>query len=232
MDLSDYHRLSTTELVARCAEQNRLFYQRRHNNQQFCMELFRRAIVKREDYAWTALVVQYRPQVERWILREGTTGAHIVEEIVADAITRFWRAYTPNDFLRARGLSDVLSYWRDCARSALIDWQRRHQRTDLALDDLDDQSVLASQDDLEAERVAQHELRVDLWRLVLAHCQDEDDVFLVQRVFLEGLKPRHVYSQNLDRFARQELVYQRLRNLKDRLRRDPELESLLQEYLR
>lgn len=232
MDLSAYHRLSTTELVAQCAEQNRLFYQRQGNDQQFCLELFRRAIVKREDLAWTALVTQYRPQVERWIVREGSISVQILEELVADAIMRFWRAYTPNDFLRARGLSDVLGYWRDCAHSAVVDWQRRQRRETFLLDDLDDIPSPNGESDRWADTLAQQELRAELWRLILAHCQDEDDVLLIHRVFMEGHKPRHVFAQNPHRFVRQEVVYQRLRNLKDRLRRDSQFEALLQDYLR
>lgn len=231
MDFRDIQHLDTTGLIARCAEQNRSFYHRQANDERFCLELFRRAIVKREDAAWTAIVAQYRPQVERWIQRMGSVDVQLAEELTADAIMRFWRAYTPNDLFRARGLSDILGYWRDCARSAVLDWRRRTRREALSLDDLDGFTSPNKAGNPWEDRLAQQEIRAQLWHLVLEHCQDEDDLLLTRRVFVEGLKPREVFAQAPQRFTRQEEVYQKLRNLKDRLRRDPQVETLLRDYL-
>lgn len=207
MDFDDVHQRGTAWLIARCAEQNRLFYQRQAHEERFCLELFRRAIVKREDAAWTAIVTQYRPQVERWILRMGSVDEPTLDELAADAIMRFWRAYTPNDLLRARSLSDVLGYWRDCARSAMLDRQRRQRREALPLDDLDGFSLTSEPTDRWENRLAHREMQLEVWRLVLEHCQDEGDVLLTRRVFVEGCKPREVFAQMPRLFARQEDVY-------------------------
>ncbi len=230
MDTQSARLLDTPSLAAECAEQTARFYQRQVSNPDFCFELFRRAILKREPTAWDALIAQYRPQIERWIRRVGPTDAETIEDLTQDAITRFLRAYGAEDLARASSLAAVLRYWQDCARSAVLDWQRKRPWVVSSLDSDEDArlDIVRSHENVEGQ-VARHEAGQRLWQLVRQHCQDETDVLLAHRVFVEGYRPREVYAENTPRFATQTEVYQRLRNLKDRLRRDPAVQSLREE---
>jgi DNA-directed RNA polymerase specialized sigma24 family protein len=182
--------------------------------------------------AWTTLLTVYQPQVERWVRQICGPATVDIEDLVQDSITRFWRAYTAADLARARGLADVLSYWRDCVRSAALDQRRRH-RINSVPEELADSYAAprsASADGV-ANRVVHAAGQAQLWGCVARHCQDEADLLLAHRVFVEGRRPREVFIENPQWYARQVEVYQRLRNLKDRLRRDPEFESLLRSCL-
>ena len=185
------------ELSGRCAEQTARYYRQQGSDESFCLELFRRAIVCRDSTAWTTLLTIYQPQVERWVRQICERTTVDLEDLVQDSITRFWRAYTAADFARARGLADVLSYWRDCARSAVLDQQRR-RRINSVPEELADSYAAprgASTDGI-ADRVVHATARAQLWERVARHCQDEADLLLAHRVFVEGRRPREVFIEN------------------------------------
>jgi DNA-directed RNA polymerase specialized sigma24 family protein len=233
MTTSSVRHLNIQALAAQCAAQTELFYRRLASNPDFCFELFRRAILRRDQAAWDALVAQYQPQIERWVRRTGPNDPEIVADLAQDAITRFWRAYGADDLARAGRLAEVLRYWQDCARSAVLDWQRKRQFAAISLEEAGrgDSAVAARHGEIEGQ-VMRRELGRRLWLLVRQHCQDEADLVLAHQVFVEGCKPREVYAENSQWFATQAEVYQRLRNLKDRLRRDLVVQSLLDELIR
>lgn len=59
--------LSVTELAHRCSEETNKFLNQKISNDRFCLELFRRAIIKRDDFAWTSIYQQYAPLVLTWV---------------------------------------------------------------------------------------------------------------------------------------------------------------------
>jgi len=215
-------------LAARCAAETGHYYQRLDSDPRFCFELFRRAILAGSAPAWDALMAAYRPQIERWIRQMGVLDTRKIEDLTQEAALRFWRAYGAASFAHARGLADVLAYLRDCTRAAVLDDRRRpdpaSQLTPL------DEGIPAAPAPTERE-LAQEGPRLALWRCVSGHCHDEADRLLARCIFVEGCRPKEVYIENPQWFARQAEVYQRLRNLKDRLRRDPLFKTLLQECL-
>lgn len=217
-------------LRADCAEQMARFRLERANDPTPCLILFRKAIMHRDPVAWEALIAIYRPQIERWIRRRGfSVDANLLDELVQEAMVRFWRAFTPEQFVRSRSLAEVLSYWQDCATCAYLDWLRRSRNAPDALDDADGAPhPKATLSDTLPRGLVQVEARNRLWELVARQCQDEADRVLAHRIFVEGQRPRDVLQENPNHFAGINQVYQRLRNLKDRLRRTPELLELLE----
>jgi RNA polymerase sigma factor (sigma-70 family) len=231
MSTHSIRHLKTVAIAERCAEETARFYQRKSSSDLFCYELFRRAILKRESAAWEALVKQYRPQIRRWIRRAGSPDEDSLEDLTQDAILRFWRAYNSDQFAQAGSLSEILRYWQDCARSALLDWSRRERHKVLLFDSHENLPHFLSAGDRPEVHMALREARLKLWELVRHHCKDEVDMLLAQRVFVEGCKPRQVHSECPQWFVRRTDLYQRLRNLKDRLRRDPLVQKLLRDCL-
>lgn len=219
--------LDTETLAARCAEQTALFYQRKSSDELFCYELFRRAILKRDSAAWEALVQQYHPQIERWIQRTGSPDADTLHDLTQDAIVRFWRAYTADQFAKARSLAEILRYWQDCARSAYLDARRKDRAQVVSFDPIGSVAPASPRMERLEDRIALRQARQQLWERVRHHCQDEADRLLAQRIFIEGCKPAQVYREYPQWFVRPTDMYQRLRNLKDRLRRDPLIQQLL-----
>ncbi len=122
-----------------CLAQMERFRQERANDPTPCLSLFRKAILHRDHLAWEALVEVYQPHVRRWVRRRGfAADANLVDELVQEALFRFWRAYTPAQFARARSLAEILHYWRDCATSACLDWLRRDRNSPDSLDETGD----------------------------------------------------------------------------------------------
>lgn len=219
-------------LRADCAAQMERFRQEHANTPTPCLMLFRKAILQRDPIAWEALVAVYRPYVQRWIRRRGfATDATLVDELVQEALVRFWRAFTPEQLVRARSLGAILRYWQDCANSVCLDWLRRGRNVPDALEEADGGPIPKAliTDTLQRDLV-QAEARDRLWQMVAEQCQDEADRIVAHRCFVEGQKPRDVLRENPDHLESIEQVYKRLRNLKDRLRRTPEILELLEIY--
>ena len=217
-------------LRADCAAQMERFRQEHSNDPTPCLLLFRKAILHRDPAAWEALVAVYRPHVQRWIRRRGFgADTNLLDELVQEALVRFWRAYTPEQLARARSLADILHYWQDCATSACFDWLRRNRNAPASLEEVDDQPIpeVLVPDALQ-HNLVWTETRARLWQLVARQCQDEADWIVAHRIFVEGQKPRDVLRENPDHFQNIDQVYKRLRNLKDRLRRTPNLLDLLE----
>jgi DNA-directed RNA polymerase specialized sigma24 family protein len=218
-------------LQADCVEQMERFRQEHTNDPTPCLLLFRKAILHRDPCAWEALVVVYRPHIQRWIRKRGFSAdtSHL-DELVQEAIVRFWRAYSPKQLAQARSLAETLRYWQDCAGSAYLDWVRRHCGDPASLD-TEERGIVSVRptEDLPQTTLTHGEARAHLWRVVNAQCLDEVDRRLVHAVFVEGLRPRQVFLENRGLFSSVNDVYKRLRNIKDRLRRTPNLRELLED---
>jgi DNA-directed RNA polymerase specialized sigma24 family protein len=217
-------------LQANCSAQMERFRQERTNDPTPCLLLFRKAIMHRDPAAWEALVAVYRPYVQRWIRRRGfSADANLVDELAQEALVRFWRAYTPEQFAHARSLADILRYWQDCATCAYLDWLRRGRNAPQPLEEVDGSTVpKALVTDALQENLVRTEARGRLWQVVAEQCQDEADRILAHRIFVEGQKPRDLLREYPDQFESIDQAYKRLRNLKDRLRRTPGLLELLE----
>lgn len=213
-----------------CQEQMAQFRSTGSNNPASCLEIFRRAILRRDPTAWEALVAIYTPFVERWICRRGfSAGPDHLEELVQQALVRFWRAYTPEQFARAHSLGEILRYWQDCAITTYLDWLRRTRKPVISFEETDGRPAPGMRVDRALhDDVVRTEARARLWLIVKRQCQDEIDEHIAHRVFVEGRKPRDVLRENPDRLEDVTQVYRRLRNLKDRLRRTPDLAELLE----
>src|SRR5690242_1710727 len=98
--------LTVTELAQRCGEETNRYLRRETYAERFCLELFRRAIVQRDDAAWAAVYDQYAAAVRRWL----RTQPDQEEEGVVIAFERFWRAVDATKFATFTSLSGVLQY--------------------------------------------------------------------------------------------------------------------------
>lgn len=219
-------------LQSDCAAQMERFRQERTNDPTPCLLLFRKAIMHRDPLAWEALVSIYRPHVQRWVRGRGfTADVNLQDELVQEALIRFWRAYTPQQLARAHSLAEILRYWQDCTASACFDWLRRSRNAPDSFEAADDDPVSETRvTDALQKNLERSEARGQLWQVVAELCQDETDRLIVHRIFVEGQKPRDLLQEQPDRFESIKHIYKRLRNLKDRLRRNPNLLELLEAW--
>jgi DNA-directed RNA polymerase specialized sigma24 family protein len=205
------------ELAARCSQETAQSRQRQLADDRYCFELFRRAIVLREDVAWNALMAQYGRLVRSWLDVRGPDA----EALVNDTFARFWQQISPDRFQHGfHHLGGVLGYLRKCARSAAIArWRQEKQQEKLAMLLRDRHKGSSERDPLldfnAPELVAYVKARLD-----------EREWRVIELSIIYGLKPRQIHAQHPDEFTSpHEVSHIKERGL-ERLRRDPYLRRL------
>src|SRR4051794_29908018 len=89
-------------------------------------ELFRRAIVGRDDDAWAEIYTCYRPLLLAWARQNSVRvpSADLCEDLADRALSRAWSALTPAHFDQFPSLATLLGYLRTCVGATAIDAAR------------------------------------------------------------------------------------------------------------
>lgn len=199
------------EIVEKCQHRSRDLA-----HEPFCLELFRRAIVEKDQGAWVYVHEQYFRLVYYWISRLDVPDAFLIEDLVQEAFLAFWRAYTPDKLVQAQGLGSVLAYLKDCAVSTVVQARRTAQKQRHEEDAWEKWWVRREPDKQTPDGD-------QVWQRIAERCQSEQELLVAQLSYLWGLKPRQIITQYPDRFSDVQEVYRLQRNLLERLRRDPVL---------
>ncbi|EFO79155.1 hypothetical protein OSCT_2988 [Oscillochloris trichoides DG-6] len=222
----DLSRMDLGALMRHCAVESRLFYDHQEYDPRFAYELFRRALVERNEDAWEQIYQHYFQLVEHWVRRTGafTVSGETSDFFVSAAFTRFWRAIPAERFGSFPTLASLLNYLRRCASCVVIDSARAQSYADI----LPEESInwnnqkFAHADEEATERVS----RVEFWKLVDGLLQNEAERVIVRCSFLLGMKPGDIFAERSDLFTDITEVYAIKRNILVRLRRNPELQGL------
>ncbi|HNS00855.1 MAG TPA: sigma-70 family RNA polymerase sigma factor [Anaerolineae bacterium] len=226
--------LSVVGLSRRCAQETTAFFQRQPYDPAFCYELFRRALLERNQRAYECLYSQYQPLVAGWVEHHpGFPGAgEEVQYFVNRAFEKLWHALTPEKFSRFADLKALLSYLKLCAHSVVIDHARARQHL-LLLDEEPSDAVLggyAARGDVAEETIEQTQQQ-EFWRLINQRLVDEKEQAVVVGSFVLAMKPAELQVRYPHLFSDVREVYRTKQNVLDRLRRDPELRALRADYV-
>ncbi|CAN5778996.1 sigma-70 family RNA polymerase sigma factor [soil metagenome] len=210
-----------------------------NSHEPFCFELFRRAIVEKSEQCWAALYQQYKNLVYSWIIQFAKTTNQIgdisSEEMVLDAFTAFWRAFTTEKLNNADRLASILAYLKSCAVTSVLQARRKAEniRVEMAWDEeLVEHKTVAIQAKTGAEFTVLHQLSADrLWSIVDHCCHDEKDRIVARLSLVANLKPRLILEHHPELFTDVAEIYALSRNLKNRLGRDETLRSLWGEFI-
>ena len=209
------------QLAARCRNT-----QSDGSHEPFCFELFRRAVIEGCSLSWYSIHNCYYALVRYWISQRYNFGPDTTDDLVQDAFSAFWRFYTRDKLARANGLGDVLAYLKSCAASAAAQAGRQARKAPIQTEwdnHTVDQYTHASSSEVAAlANVGAHEL----WNSVRACCNDERDHLVARLLLVAGLKPRHVAERHPDLFPDASDVHRIKRNLVDRLRRNPVVQQM------
>jgi hypothetical protein len=219
---ADLKRLTLAGVAHHCAEESEHFFQHQSHDPRYCFELFCRAILQRDNHAWTLIYTQYTPLVSSWVRRH--PAFELADEeapyFVNRAFEKMWSALTPEKFSSSfTDLASLLRYLQMCVHSAIVDFGRAKEQAKLIV------AVNAitlppatgpSIEDLVLSRAA----REELWRWLNNHLKDEKEQRVIFGVFILGLKPRELVSQFKGIFRDVNEVYQVKENVMARLRRD------------
>jgi hypothetical protein len=187
-------------------------------------ELFRHAIVERDEQAWARIHDRYRTLLIGWARRSAALmPVHENFGDIADqALMRAWLALTPARFERFSGLPALLGYLRSCVATVLIDMARTEQARERML------KRLACGGQPSPEEIVLNTIDSrELWALVARHVGSAQDEAILRLHIVHGLPPREVQARRPDLFPAVGQVYAIKRNLIGRLRRDRALEALV-----
>jgi DNA-directed RNA polymerase specialized sigma24 family protein len=225
--------LTLAGLSHRCGQETESFFRRAAYDPAFCYELFRRALLERNQRAYDCLYAQYQPLVAGWIERHPSfPGAgEEVQYFVNRTFEKMWHALTPEKFVRFTDLKALLSYLKLCTHSVVIDHARARQHA--ILDEEASDATLASQSgesNLEEDTIerAQHQ---EFWRQINLRLADEKEQAVVFGSFVLAMKPAELQVRYPHLFGDVREVYRIKQNVLDRLRRDPELRNLRADYV-
>jgi hypothetical protein len=225
----DLQALTLAGVAHRCAQESDLFFKRQSYDPAFCFELFRRAILERNQLAWSSLYTQYRPLVASWVERHSsfaTTGEE-TQYFVNRAFEQMWSALNAEKFARFPDLKALLRYLQMCVHSSIIDSVRGSKTMQGELLDPDGDQGPAGPDVAE-EALSELHGR-ELWAWIDTQLNDEKERLVLFGSFALALKPREIYTRYARSFRDVAEVYRVKENVLARLRRAPELRKFVED---
>lgn len=221
MTITNPQSLTLAGVRHRCAQETDRFFSRQEHDPRFCFELFRRAILQRDELAWEFVYAQYRPLAARWIERHPAlplTGEE-AQFFLNRAFEKVWRGLTPERFATFDDLKSILRYLQMCAHSVVIDFLRHKEQK--ALQDSVDEAdqVLASGETAVEDQLTLEMDKQNLWGWLEAQFNDEKERLAIYGIFVLGLKPGEVAEEYGRVFQDVKEVYRAKENVIARLRR-------------
>jgi DNA-directed RNA polymerase specialized sigma24 family protein len=219
--------MDLTTLVKHCATESERFYRGQPHDTRYSYELFRRALVERNEQAWEQLYLHYSGLVEGWIRRSGAfnSSGESSEYFVVGAFTKFWRALSPERFASFPTLASLLQYLQLCATSVVIDSVRAQSWSEMLPEETitPNHGPQTSPDEEAVSRVD----RQEFWRFIDAQLNNEVERVVVYCSFVIGLTPRAIYAKRSELFSSVNDVYNVKRNVLGRLSRNTQLRQMM-----
>jgi DNA-directed RNA polymerase specialized sigma24 family protein len=191
-------------------------------------ELFRRAVVDRDADAWAEISVSYRAMMVAWARRchVADLSGECYEDLADEALARAWKALSPERFAQFPNLAALLGYLRTCVMAAAIDAARARTSYERMAERME-HSASAAPDQLVLEQLD----RTELWQLANSLVASEAErVVLLERYVLD-LPPRVIQSRHPGLFPDVRRIYETIRNICDRLRRNQDVRRAYAEHL-
>src|ERR1700730_4303218 len=224
--------LSINELARCCAEETNKFLKQSASNDRFCLELFRRAIVRRDDDAWACIYQQYAPLVLTWVTQHQSAAAILGQDgsgpLVNAAFAKFAQALTPAKIDNFDSLAAILKYLKMCVHSVVADEVRSRQarQYEETLEMIEHEPASDDPaDDVVANISAQ-----SLWQVIQEELNGEDERVLIYLAYIHAMKPGEISSQHSKLFPTVDDVYRIKRNVLERLRRNRRLQALFRHH--
>ncbi len=231
--VSQPEQLSITELARCCSEETTKFLKQNVSNDRYCLELFRRAITKRDDDAWICIYQQYSPLVLTWVNQHQSATPLLGQDgsapLVNAAFAKFSQALTPAKMDNFDSLAAVLKYLKMCVHSVVADEVRARQarQYEEALEMMEHEPAT----DDPADSVISNLSAQGLWQVIQEELNGEDERVLIYLAYIHGMKPSEISSQNRRLFPTVDDVYRIKRNVLERLRRNRRLQTMFRHHI-
>jgi hypothetical protein len=209
--------ISVSELADGCiSEINKYRNGEEPYNEQYCLEMFRRATVEHDSLVWELLQQRLNETMLRWMRshpqRNIACRFDSEENYVAQAFARFWQATTHNRVLEFNTLGAAFRYLRASLNGTILDTLRaslRPKEIPLPEPGGSTEPLIEEQDDSS-----------EVWEIVRTILLDTRQQRLAYLLFHCGLKPREIVEYCPQEFGEIREVYSLRRNIIERLRRN------------
>jgi len=205
-------------LADRCMSEINNYRRREASSDQYCLEIFRRAMLEHNDAAWTLLVERFQEFLLAAFRRHPRCEAALrldsPENFVARAFTRFWNAVR-NQQLEFTTLAAALRYLRVCLDSTILDMLRAIARArEVPFPEPGSAMELAEEDQEEGG---------ELWEVIRTMLPSERERRLAFYLYQCNLKPREIVRLLPQEFSNVGEIYRLRRNIVDRLERNADV---------
>lgn len=226
-DALNLAQMEIATLIRRSVVESERFYRGQPHDTSFAYELFKRALVGRNEQAWEHIYNHYGSLVESWVRRSGAFAGsgESSEYFVSLAFTRLWRAIGPERFADFPTLPSLLHYLQLCAGCVVIDSVRAQSWSEMLPEEAIpfERATRTAPDEEAMERVD----RQEFWSYIGSQLNDEAERAVVFDFFVLGMKPGDIYDHRQDLFESVKDVYNVKRNVLGRLSRNSELHQLI-----
>jgi len=210
---SAYRTLSVEALVAHCTRE--IDNYRRHEpcNDEYGLELLRRAIVQVDEEAWAGVQHCFSRLVRGWLhrhpKREVACRMESEENYVAQTLERFWQATALTRHVEFNTLAAALQYLRASLNGVILDTLRTYARPrEVILPETGEAGELQAEETIESSEV---------WEVLQTMLSDEREKRLAYLLFHCGLKPREIIRFCPQEWSNVREIYRLRRNIMERL---------------
>jgi DNA-directed RNA polymerase specialized sigma24 family protein len=207
--------MSLEALAHRSVLEMRKFRRKEPCDDQYCMELFRRALVQQDEEAWSIVYGQWQESVRHWFRCDASRPVALRHEdeqnYIDDTFKRFWQSVKTQQ-LEFSSLASALRYLRLCLNSVIIDTLRTYARKNVQ-----GLPEPGAQDDLVVED-SYHE--GEWWSVIESILTDPRERRAIYLLYHCGLKPKEIVQRCPGEFADEQEIYRLRRNGLERLRRN------------
>ena len=185
-------------------------------NDEYCLELFRRATAQRDALAWEALQRCLHEIVLCWVRRhpQRAVACRFDSEgnYVARAFARFWQATVCYQQVEFSTLAAALHYLRASVNGEILDTLRTYSRSQ-------EISLLDAEAAGEAGAEQQFE-EGELWEVIRNLLPDERERRVAYLLYHCGLKPREIVHYCSQEFSEVQEIYRLRHHIIERLMRN------------
>lgn len=203
--------MNLAELQGCCWSETQKFNRKEPSDDRYCLEIFRRALVLRDEQAWNVLTRSFTGIILVWLRRHPYRQAAYLlnseENYVALTIEKLWMVTVRNQSLQFSTLAGAFKFMRASLNSAVIDALRNQQK---------EKTIQKSDFDMPAA----HDDEGDFWEIIKDLLPNEHEQRLAYLLYFCGLKPRQIVQYCPQEFSNVQEIFRMTRNILDRLRRN------------
>ena len=208
--------MSLSELADRCMGEIAKYSRKEPHDDQYCLEIFRRAMVEGDSDAWEVLHQRFSSILLGWVRRhpqrEAAYRCDNENNYVDRAFRRLWMRTIRNQALEFNSLAGALRFLHTCLNSDIIDTLRAQMRPEempLPEPGFPEEPTADEPDD-------SHER----WEILKRFLPNEREQRLAYLLYYCGLKPRQIVQFLPQEFDDVHEIFRLTRNILDRLKRN------------